>query len=43
METALETTTLSASFSGTSGLLSGLGQTVIYCLGCYYVIMDEMT
>jgi len=43
LNTALETTTLSASFSGTSGLLSGLGQTVIYCLGCYYVIMGQMT
>lgn len=43
LNTALETTTLSASFSGTSGLLSGLGQTVIYCLGCYYVILGQMT
>jgi subfamily B ATP-binding cassette protein MsbA len=43
LDTALETTTLSASFSGTSGLLSGLGQTVIYCLGCYYVIIGQMT
>ena len=43
LNTAIETTTLSASFSGTSGLLSGLGQTVIYCLGCYYVIVGEMT
>ncbi|MDA0712181.1 MAG: ABC transporter ATP-binding protein, partial [bacterium] len=43
LTTALETTTLSASFSGTSGLLSGLGQTVIYCLGCYYVILGQMT
>ncbi len=43
LTTALETTTLSASFSGTSGLLSGLGQTVIYCLGCYYVIVGQMT
>lgn len=43
LNTAIETTTLSASFSGTSGLLSGLGQTVIYCLGCYYVIVGQMT
>jgi len=43
LDTAIETTTLSASFSGTSGLLSGLGQTVIYCLGCYYVIDGQMT
>lgn len=43
LNTALETTTLSASFSGTSGLLSGLGQTVIYCLGCYYVIVGQMS
>ena len=34
---------MGATFSGTSGLLSGLGFTVIYCLGCYYVIQGEMT
>ena len=43
LDTSLEGTALSATFSGTSGLLSGLGFTVIYCLGCYYVIQGEMT
>ena len=43
LDSALESTALSASFSGTSGLLSGLGQTVIYCLGCYFVIQGQMT
>ena len=43
LDTSLEGTALTATFSGTSGLLSGLGFTVIYCLGCYYVIHGEMT
>ena len=43
LDTSLEGTALSASFSGTSGLLSGLGFTVIYCLGCYYVVEGQMT
>jgi len=43
VDTSLEGTVLGATFSGASGLLSGLGYTVIYCLGCYYVIMGEMT
>ena len=43
LHTTLESTALSASFSGTSGLLSGLGQTIIYCMGCYYVIQGQMT
>ncbi|MDP6041370.1 MAG: ABC transporter ATP-binding protein [Candidatus Latescibacteria bacterium] len=43
LHTTLESTALSASFSGTSGLLSGLGQTIIYCMGCYYVIHGQMT
>ena len=43
LDTSLENTALSASFSGTSGLLSGLGYTVIYCLGCYYVIDGQMS
>ena len=43
LDTSLEGTALTATFSGTSGLLSGLGFTVIYCLGCYFVIHGEMT
>ncbi len=43
LDTALERTALSASFSGTSGLINGLGYTVIYCLGCYFVIDGQMT
>jgi subfamily B ATP-binding cassette protein MsbA len=43
LDTSLEGTALSASFSGTSGLVSGLGYTGIYCLGCYFVIDGQMS
>ncbi|MDP6779879.1 MAG: ABC transporter ATP-binding protein, partial [Candidatus Latescibacteria bacterium] len=43
LDTALDRTALSATFSGTSGLINGLGYTVIYCLGCYFVIDGQMT
>ncbi|MSS72164.1 MAG: ABC transporter ATP-binding protein [Candidatus Latescibacteria bacterium] len=40
---ALEGSQLSAAFSGTSQLINGLGYTVIYCLGCYMVIVGKMS
>ena len=43
MGVALEQTALNATFSGTSGLINGIGFTTIYCLGCYYVVIGEMT
>ena len=43
LDLSLENTALNATFSGTSGLLSGLGYTIIYCLGCYFVIDGQMT
>ncbi|OGG52765.1 MAG: hypothetical protein A3F84_10070 [Candidatus Handelsmanbacteria bacterium RIFCSPLOWO2_12_FULL_64_10] len=40
---ALEGAQLGAAFSGASTLINGLGYTVIYCLGCYMVIVGKMS
>lgn len=34
---------LTSSFNGMSGLIDGIGNAIIFCLGCFFVIRGEMT
>lgn len=40
---SMQSTALSLSFGGVSGLIDGIGNTIIFFLGCYFVIRGEMT
>lgn len=40
---AMRGTLFSASFSTTSRIINGIGSSVLFCLGCYFVIKGEMT
>ena len=39
----MESTALGTSFSGVFSAIDGIGNTLIFCLGCYFVIHGEMT
>jgi len=43
LDYSMQSTALSVSFGGVSGLIGGLGNTLIFFLGCYFVIQGEMT
>jgi len=40
---AMRGTLFSASFSTSSRIINGIGSSVLFCLGCYFVIKGEMT
>ena len=43
LDFSMQNTALSVSFGGISGLIGGIGNTIIFFLGCYFVIQGEMT